>query len=138
MDEKDSFIEPEKPAEIIELEEAQAAIHDVLWWKKRLAWTGWIMYAIGGFSWIVLGNDRALIIILMAFAVLIFNATVLHWKLLQRRMICQNLLNPLLRKQALPLYHDMLEKFSDQPHLHIHLAEDGTIIITNRKNKGDQ
>lgn len=122
-------------AEVQEIKAAQESIHDVLWWRKRLRPTGWIIYAVGGFTWIVLQRDGGIYILLMAFAILGFDATVIHWQLLKRRMICQNLLDALNRKNALPLYHQLQEKFSDMPHLHIHLAENGTIIITDR-NKG--
>ena len=132
------FDQAKKSLEVQEIEASQERIRDVLWWKKRLDWTGWIMYAIGGFMWIVQDNDRAVIIVLAAFALLGFNATVLHWQLLKRRSITQNLLDAFTRKQALPLYHDMLEKFADQPHLHIHLSINGTIVITDRRNKGSK
>lgn len=135
MADDQNFEVPEKPAEIVEIEEAQEAIRDVLWWKDRLFWTGWIMYALGAAMWIIQDNDRAVFIILAAFVVLVFNSTVLHWKLLSRRRICQNLLDAFVRKKALPLYHDMLEKFADQPHLHIHLSDNGTIVITDRRQK---
>jgi hypothetical protein len=135
MEDKNNFIETEKPAEIVEIEEAQEAIREVLWWKKRLDWTGWIFYAIGFFMWAILDNERSLIVVLMALSILVFSSTVLNWRLLKRRMICQDLLDAFTRKKALPLYHEMLEKFADQPHLHIHLSENGTIVITDRRTK---
>lgn len=122
--------------EVREIKQSQEAIHEVLWWKKRLGITGWVMYAIAAFIWIVQDNDRGVILLLMAFAVLIFNATVLQWKLSKRRMITQNLLNSFMRKKAVPFYQELCEKFADQPHLHIHLSEDGTIQITDRSQRG--
>lgn len=129
------YDQAKKSIEIQELEASQEAVRDVLWWKKRLDWTGWGMYAIGALMWIVQDNDRGLIIILIAFLLLLANAFINSYRLQKRRLICQNLLNAFLRKNALPLYHDMLEKFSDMPHLHIHLAENGTIIITDKSKK---
>ena len=82
-----NFVEPEKPAEIIEIEEAQEAVRDVLWWKIRLEVTGWVAYAIGFIMWAVQDNSRAVIIILMAIAILLFNMFVNGSRLRKRRMI---------------------------------------------------
>lgn len=131
----DEFVQATKSLERQEIEAATAQCDDVYWWKKRLTILGWVVYAIAGFMWIVQDNDRGLLLMLMACALLLFSSTVLHYKLMKRRMVLLNLVHAYKRKMAVPLYHDMLEKFSDQPHLHIHLAEDGTIQITDRSQK---
>lgn len=122
--------------EVQEIHDAQEAIRDVLWWKQRLDWTGWIFYIIGFVMWAVQDNDRAVIIIVAAIALLLFNGLVNGSKLRRRRIECQHLLDALMRKNALPFYHQLQEKFADQPHLHIHLEANGSITITDRTNKG--
>jgi hypothetical protein len=126
-----------KSLEIQELEASQEAVRDVIWWKRRLEWTGWIMYAVGFFMWVLPDpdNDRAIPVLLIGIAVVLINSFINGSRLRKRRYECQTLLNAILRKNALPLYHQMLEAFSDQPHLHIHLAENGTIIITDKSKK---
>lgn len=122
-------------AEVQEIKASQEAIHDVLWWKKRLDWTGWVAYFIGFILWALMDRDGGVYVLLLGIGLVIGNSFVNGYRLQRRRMICQNLLDALNRKNALPLYHQLQEKFSDMPHLHIHLAENGTIIITDR-NKG--
>lgn len=131
------YNQAKKSIELQEIEAAAERCHDVHWWKKRLDLTGWAMYFIGFIIWVVPDpdNERGLIVLLMAFLLLIFNSFVNTYRLRKRRMILQNLVNSFKRKNAMPFYHDLLEKFADQPNLHIHLAEDGTIVINDRKNK---
>ena len=122
--------------EIQEIHDAQEAIRDVLWWKIRLDWTGWVTYFVGFGMWIIQDNDRAVIIIIAGIALVLFNGSVNGTKLRRRRIECQHLLDALMRKNALPFYHQLQERFADQPHLHIHLEANGSITITDRQNKG--
>jgi len=121
--------------EIQNIKDSQDAIKDVQWWKKHLNIAGCILYAIGCFIWIIQDNEKAAFILFIAFTILVFTATVLQWKILSRRKITQDLLDAFNRKNALPLYHSMLEKFADQPYLHIHLSNDGTIVISDRRKE---
>lgn len=125
----------EKPEEVIKIEAAADRCDDIYWWKKRLNITGWVMYAIGGFMWIALDRPGAGLILLMALALLVFNSTVIEYQLSKRRHFLKGLINGYKHKNAVPLYHDLLEKFADQPHLHIHLNDDGTIVINDRSKK---
>lgn len=139
-EEKEMNAEYDKEKKSLEIQEIEAAAErcdDVIWWKKRLDLTGWAMYFIGFLMWVIPDpdNERGLIILLMAFVLLLGNSFVNTFRLCKRRMIFTNLFNAFRRKNALPLYQDMLEKFADQPNLHIHLADDGTIVINDRKNK---
>jgi hypothetical protein len=124
------------PPEIIEIHEAQDAVKDLLWWKQRLDATAIVAYIAFGVIWII-RDVSAPALIGMCFAGLlwIFSNTVLSNQVGKRRIRTWKLICAYNRKKAVPLYHDLLEKFADQPHLHIHLDDDGTIQITDRRDK---
>lgn len=124
----------QKTKEVVEIEAAIDRVDDMRWWKSRLNITGWIVYFMGGLLWI-LDRPGGGWILLMALAILVFNATVIEYQLSKRRYFAHKLLNAFNRTRAVPFYHELLEKFADNPNLHIHLAADGTIQITDRSKK---
>lgn len=124
----------QKPKEVVEIEAAIERVDDLRWWKSRLNITGWVVYFIGGLLWL-LDRPGGGLILLMALAVLVLNATIIEYNLSKRRVFAYKLINTFNRSKAVPFYHELLERFADQPNLHIHLAEDGTIQITDRGRK---
>ncbi len=124
----------QKPKEVVEIEAAIEKVDDLRWWKSRLSITGWIVYFIGGLFWI-LDRPGGFWILLMALAILVFNATAIESELSKRRFFVYKLINAFNRSRAVPFYQDLLENFADQPNLHVHLADDGTIQITDRGRK---
>lgn len=121
-----------KPTEIEEINAAIEHHKDIRWWEKRLGITAWVVYFGGVIIWGVRGIEAASPILLMSFAVFMVVIAIGQVEI-RRRRAAQKLIHAYKRKQALPLYQDMLEKFADQPNLHIHLNDDGTIVITDRK-----
>lgn len=51
------------------------------------------------------------------------------------RRAAKELVDPYLRKKALPFYQELLEMFADKPGVHLHLNDNGSITVTDRRQK---
>lgn len=54
------------------------------------------------------------------------------------RRAAKELIDPYIRRKALPFYQELTEMFADKPGVHLHLAEDGEIVVTDRRKREDQ
>lgn len=53
------------------------------------------------------------------------------------RRAAKELVDPYIRRKALPFYQELTEMFADKPGVHLHLAEDGKIVVTDRRKAED-
>lgn len=53
------------------------------------------------------------------------------------RREARELMQPYWRKKALPFYQELVEMFADKPGVHLHLEEDGKIVVTDRREKSN-
>lgn len=51
------------------------------------------------------------------------------------RRQAKELVDPYLRRKALPFYQELLEMFADKPGVHLHLNENGSITVTDKRKK---
>lgn len=51
----------------------------------------------------------------------------------KKRLAVQELMDPYLRKKALPFYQELVEMFADKPGIHLHLSENGTIVVSDKR-----
>lgn len=57
----------------------------------------------------------------------------LGWRTTKKRLAVKELMDPYLRKKALPFYQELVEMFAEKPGIHLHLTENGTIVVTDRR-----
>ena len=50
------------------------------------------------------------------------------------RRAARELIEPYVRRKAIPFYQELTEMFADKPGVHLHLADDGRIIVTDKRN----
>lgn len=67
--------------------------------------------------------------------VLLFVHAIIGFRSLKRKMTVKELLNPYLKRKALPFYQELTEMFADKPEVHLHLNDDGTITISDKRKR---
>lgn len=123
-----------KPQEVIEIETAVAKWETARMWEKNITVAFWLMYFIGFGIWIIGTFEQASPILLLSAILFIVNLVASYFES-KRKWAAINLFTTFHRKQVLPFYQDLVEKFSDHPNLHIHLDDNGMIHIHD-KSKG--
>jgi hypothetical protein len=73
---------------------------------------------------------------LLICAILVFGVhLLLGFRTIKYKFKAKELMDPYLRKKALPFYQELTEKFADEPGIHLHLEEDGKILVTDRRQR---
>lgn len=107
-------------------------------WEKQLALSAWIAYLIG-FPLFIFNSDGPWemaggLIVGAALGTFVYTFFIVHRKTVKLAREAKKLVDAYMRKKALPFYHELLEKF-DMTGVHIHLNDDGTITITDKRNE---
>lgn len=72
-------------------------------------------------------------------ALLVFGIhLLLGFRTQKKRWAAKELMDPYLRKKALPFYQELVEMFADKPGVHLHLEEDGKITVTDKRIREGQ
>lgn len=125
-----NFVGEAKTPEEHELAAAIEKHRDARWWEKNLQIAAWVFYAVAVGLWIFTDQTvgAAWLIVLALFAASGYIEA-------KRRFKAVKLINVLKRKNAVPFYHEMLERFRDEPMIHIHLNDDGSITINDKRKQ---
>lgn len=59
----------------------------------------------------------------------------LHFRTRKRKRHAKSLVQPYLRRQALPFYQELVEMFADKPGVHLHLNDNGSITVTDKREE---
>lgn len=123
-----------KTQEVIEIEAAVEKWKGVRLWEKNISAAFWIMYFIAFTVWIFIDGIKAAPIFLMVL-VLFFAKIIIGYRESKLKWTAVRLIDTFSRKNAVPFYNDLVERFKDQPNLHIHLDEHGMIHIKDNGKK---
>ena len=128
-----NFVGEAKTPEEREVADAIERHKDARWWEKNLQIAAWVFYAVAVGLWIFTDQTvgAAWLIVLALFAA----SAVAGYIEAKRRFKVVRLVNVLKRKNAVPFYHEMLERFRDEPMIHIHLNDDGSITINDKRKQ---
>lgn len=66
---------------------------------------------------------------------LIFVNVLLGFRTRRYRDAARELIEPYVRRKAMPFYQELTEMFADKPGVHLHLAEDGRIVVTDKRGQ---
>ena len=70
--------------------------------------------------------------------VLVIVYILLGFRTRKYRRQAKELVDPYLRRKALPFYNELIEMFASKPGVHLHLNENGSITVTDkRKREGE-
>ena len=124
-----------EPSEVDKINAEIDRHQEIRWWEKRLQISAWVFYGVAAALWIIRGSSEGMALIWLMVLVLFLASVVVGFFESRKRHEVRKMINAYKRKNAVPLYHEMLEKFADHPNLHIHLADDGTIVINDRSKE---
>lgn len=130
-----NFAMEAKTSEEHEIADAIEKHKGIRWWEKRLGITSWVFYGVAAALWIIRGSSEGMGLIWLMVLALFVTVIIIGYFESRARFVVVRLVNAYKRKNTVPLYHEMLEKFADHPNLHIHLADDGTIVIRDKKKE---
>ena len=82
-----------------------------------------------------LGFNVSMGVLVLGAAVFILRGFWTHPRELRLRAEARSLIDAYKRKNAIPLYKELQEKFSDQSHIHFHLHDDGMISVNDRRER---
>ena len=126
-----------KTDEELAIDAAFEAVKENQSWGRTVTTGALIMYGAGLLSTIVLPEESPGFFIFLGFGGLLFlySATVIDRKTWRLKREAMKLLNSYKRKHAVPLFNRVTEALPD---MHVHLSEDGTIVIRDtRKERSD-
>lgn len=122
----------------VELAEAIEEHKDAMRDEKYIMVTAIVLYAIGG-GLFIFGTNR-----IETIGLALMLASILAWGIhlfyaapreLKRRQVVKGIIDRINRKNAIPFYEQLQEKFADDNGVHLHLNDDGTITVTRNKRK---
>ena len=98
-----------------------------------------ILYATGFFLVIFSAEDSrperiGSALFLCGALTLIFHF-LLHIRTRKYRKAAKELVEPYMRKKAMPFYDELVEMFADKPGVHLHLNENGSITVTDKRKQ---
>ena len=128
-----NFVGEAKTPEERELADAIEHHKDARWWEKNLQIAAWVFYAVAAAIWIF--TDKPIGVAWLIVLALFIASAAAGYVEAKRRFKVNRLLNVLKRKNAVPFYHEMLERFRDEPMIHIHLNDDGSITINDKRKQ---
>lgn len=74
--------------------------------------------------------------VLLILALVCFISSIaLSYRTRKKKYEAKALVDPYMRKKALPFYNELTEMFAEKPGIHLHLDERGTIIVTDKRKK---
>lgn len=76
---------------------------------------------------------------LILLALLVFAVHIaLGFRTRKYRYIAKDLLDAYTRKKAIPFYQELTEMFAKKPEVHLHLNDNGSITVTDKRKKEGQ
>lgn len=73
---------------------------------------------------------------LFACGALMFGVNILlGFRTRKYRRQAKELVDPYLRKKAMPFYQELVEMFAEKPGVHLHLNENGSITVTDKRKQ---
>lgn len=73
---------------------------------------------------------------LFACGALMFGVNILlGFRTRKYRRQAKELVEPYMRRKALPFYQELVEMFADKPGVHLHLNENGSITVTDKRKQ---
>jgi len=134
-----NFYKPELTPEEKELDTALDEHRDALKDEKQFMVVAIILWFIGlmlaTFSSENSSVERIgsglLLCALVAFAINI----ALSFRTRKYRYIAKDLLDAYTRKKAIPFYQELTEMFAEKPEVHLHLNDNGSITVTDKRKK---
>jgi hypothetical protein len=118
-----------KTEEQIELEADMEAYRSKRWWTQQFMIAGLVFYGLG---LLTIWTETVWIYFMAAGLLFWMVHLVLDIRDKTKARKIQKKVDAYNRKKNVPLYHELLDKMGDKYHLH--LADDGTIIIRDTKN----
>lgn len=132
------FYKSELTPEAQKVSDALDAHHQARSDEHRVFWVGW-GFLIVSILMSISGNKELGAGLMLSAAICLALNFVLSLRTYQRRTKAKKLLDIFKYKQAVPLYWELVEKFAEEPKVHIHLNDNGSITVTdNRVNNKEK
>ena len=111
---------------------------DAMEFEKYLILPAIVIYPIGGLMFIFgTGMIEAMGLALVGASLIAWGAHLFYAspREKKKRDAVVVVINRINRKAVLPFYQELQEKFADEPGVHLHLNDSGTITVTRKKRK---
>lgn len=122
-----------------ELDTALDDHRDALKDEKQAMLLAIVLYFSGLFLNVIGSKDSRLEHVgsaLLICAILTFGVhLLLGFRTRKYRYIAKDLLDAYTRKKAMPFYQELTEMFGEKPEVHLHLNDNGSITVTDRRKK---
>ncbi len=120
-----------------ELETALDQHRDAFKDEKNVMSTAGVLYLLG-LVLIVIGHgqiERAGVALFVSGLVCLAGGMLLQLRTRKYRIIAAALLDAYSRKKAIPFYNELTEMFAKKPGVHLHLNNNGSITVTDKRKK---